>query len=75
MTLTACSCISVFKTSGEKFQNKKFLKKLKTYNRAKVLFLAHQTGALHILESFASMRSFSNKVHKNKNTKKTNFHV
>ncbi len=33
-----------------------------------MLFLAYQTGALHILESFASTRIFSNKV-KIKNTK------
>ncbi len=34
-----------------------------------MLFLAYQTGALHILESFVSKRIFSNKV-KIKNTKK-----
>ncbi len=52
-----------------------FLKNSKKtyYNRAKLLFLAYQTGALHNLESFASLRSFSNKV-KIKNTK-TNFHA
>ncbi len=33
-----------------------------------MLFLAHQTGTLHILESFVSTRSFSNKA-KIENTK------
>ncbi len=41
-------------------------------NPAKVLF-AYQSGALHILEIFASARSFSNKM-KSKNTE-NKFHA
>ncbi len=40
-------------------------------NPAEVLFLAYQTGALHVLERFASTRSFSNKVKKVKTRKGT----
>ncbi len=42
-------------------------------NPAKVLFFAYQTGALHIFESFASARNFSNKM-KSKNTE-NKFHA